>query len=198
LTDSIPRRSDFTDSEGSITVWIGRLRAGEPMAAQPLWEAYFGRLVELARWKLAGRLSAAADEEDVALSAFDSFCRRAGEGRFPDIEDRDDLWKLLIALTARKALNVIRREGQQKRGGGRVLSASSLVADGEADAYAALLDWEPLTVTDGTDNEKEVAAANEFNFNGNIGLNRPGMFTLTDEVAKKSVSLETPLKVTAP
>ena len=131
------------DAQGSITVWISRLKAGESAAVHPLWEAYFARLVQQARRKLAGRVSAAADEEDVALSAFDSFCRRAREGRFPELDDRDDLWKLLIAITARKSLNVIRHERQQKRGGGRVVSASSLAAEKDADAFADLLGREP-------------------------------------------------------
>jgi DNA-directed RNA polymerase specialized sigma24 family protein len=54
----------------------------------------------------------------VALSAFDSFYRAAARGRFPRLEDRDDLWRLLVVLTARKALHLLRDEGRHKRGGG--------------------------------------------------------------------------------
>lgn len=60
----------------------------------------------------------AANEEDVALSAFASFCRAAEQGRFPSLSDRDDLWKLLVVLTARKAVDLKRHEGRAKRGGG--------------------------------------------------------------------------------
>ena len=76
-------------SEGSVTRWLGQLRAGDAAAAQPLWERYVRRLVGLARKKLHGRPSRAADGEDVALSAFDSFCRNAEQGRFPQLADRD-------------------------------------------------------------------------------------------------------------
>src|SRR5262249_62418037 len=41
-------------SDGSVTHWIRQLKAGEQAAAQPLWEAYFQRLVHLARKKLCG------------------------------------------------------------------------------------------------------------------------------------------------
>ena len=34
-------------SEGSVTNWIGQLQAGDPAAAQKLWERYFRRLVGL-------------------------------------------------------------------------------------------------------------------------------------------------------
>ena len=38
----------MTESHGSITHWIGALKAGDLAAAQPLWEHYFQRLVRLA------------------------------------------------------------------------------------------------------------------------------------------------------
>ena len=105
-------------SPRSVTHWIGQLRAGDPIAAQHLWEGYFRRLVGLARGKLLGLPRRAADEEDVALSAFASFCHGVECGRFPQLADRDDLWRLLVTITARKALHLARDERSQKRGGG--------------------------------------------------------------------------------
>ena len=87
-------------STRSVTHWIGQLRAGDPVAAQHLWEGYFRRLVGLARGKLQSLPCRAADEEDVALSAFASFCRGVECGRFPQLADRDDLWRLLVTITA--------------------------------------------------------------------------------------------------
>jgi RNA polymerase sigma factor (sigma-70 family) len=102
-------------SGDSVTTWIGRLRDGDHDAAQRLWERYFGKLVTFARGKLQGVSRRAADEEDVALSAFHSFCQAAQ--RFPRLNNRDDLWQVLVMLTARKAY-VERREQQTlKRGG---------------------------------------------------------------------------------
>jgi RNA polymerase sigma factor (sigma-70 family) len=114
------------DAEGSITIWVGALKAGDRAAAQPLWEAYFRRLVGLARARLHATSRRVADEEDVALSAFDSFCRRAAEGRFPKLEDRDDIWQLLFVLTVRKAIDHARREGRLSRDAGRVRSLQDL------------------------------------------------------------------------
>ena len=127
-------------SAGSVTLWIGRLQAGDPLAAQELWERYFRRLVGLARQKLQGTPRGAADEEDVALSAFDSFCRGADEGRFPQLHDRDDLWQLLVAITAHKALDLVRHEGRQKRGGGAVLDEAALVDPGRGGAEVSGLE----------------------------------------------------------
>jgi RNA polymerase sigma factor (sigma-70 family) len=130
-------------SDGSITRWIGQLQAGDPAAAQPLWEHYFRHLVELARRKLHGARPQVADEEDVALSAFDSFCRGLKRGRFPDLQDRDNLWKLLVVLTARKACHLMRDELRQKRGGGQKAGAAEdleqVVAQDPSPEFAAEL-----------------------------------------------------------
>src|SRR4051795_12014994 len=130
---------------GCVTVWLEQLKAGDPAAAKPLWDGYFARLVRLARARLRAAPRRAADEEDVALSAFDSFCRGALEGRFPRLSDRDELWQLLVLLTARKASNLVRQERRQRRGGGRVWNASALDADdpGEGPAFANLIGREP-------------------------------------------------------
>jgi DNA-directed RNA polymerase specialized sigma24 family protein len=121
------------NSSGSVTHWVRLLKAGDAAAAQPLWETYCLKLADLARAKLLrrGARRRVEDEEDAALSAFDSFCRGAARGRFPQLTDRDDLWRLLVVITARKALDAVEREGRGKRGGGRVRGDSALhgVAD---------------------------------------------------------------------
>lgn len=128
--------------EGSVTFWLRQLREGKSTAAQQLWEGYFRRLVGLARGKLQGRTRAAADEEDVALSAFASFCRGAERGVFPRLEDRGDLWQVLVLLTARKAARLHRRESAQKRGGGDVLHAS-MIGTGEGTVLEEVIGSEP-------------------------------------------------------
>lgn len=106
----------MSSTEGSVSRWLGPLREGDAAAAQQLWELFFHRLVELARKRLRdGPRREAA--EDVALSAFDSFCRSAAKGRFPLLADRDGLWRLLVVITARKAARQIRDAHRQKRGG---------------------------------------------------------------------------------
>jgi DNA-directed RNA polymerase specialized sigma24 family protein len=135
-----------SDGEGSITEFVGGLKAGATGAAAGLWEHYSGDLIRLARSKLRAMSRAAADEEDVALSAFASFCDAAGRGRFPHLEDRDDLWKILVTITARKAANLVRDARRRKRGMGRVLDAADLGGAGsrkERDVLALVPDPEP-------------------------------------------------------
>jgi DNA-directed RNA polymerase specialized sigma24 family protein len=126
-------------SDLSITRLIGMLKQGDRVASQQLWEAYFGRLVGLARARLRNTVLRVADEEDVALSAFDSFVRRAERGQFPRLDDRDDLWQLLYVLTVRKAINLVHHQGRKSRGGGLVQSLQDLEALGAVE----ILDTEP-------------------------------------------------------
>jgi RNA polymerase sigma factor (sigma-70 family) len=132
-------------SAGSVTQWLGQLKAGDRAAAQKLWQAYFQRLVSLARRKLLGTpRQAAADEEAVALSAFDSFCRAAAQGRFPRLDDRDDLRQLLVLIAERKACDLIEREHRQKRGGGKVQDEAALEGtESTAPGLAQVIGREP-------------------------------------------------------
>jgi DNA-directed RNA polymerase specialized sigma24 family protein len=122
----------------SISQWIVGAQQGDPQAVGALWRCYFQRLVRVARGKLAGVPRRAADEEDLALSAFASFCLAAKEGRIPDLTDRDGLWRLLLKLTARKAVDRRRHEGCVKRGGGRVRGESALEQGGDSGADEGL------------------------------------------------------------
>jgi DNA-directed RNA polymerase specialized sigma24 family protein len=126
------------EDPGSVTRLLVDLKAGDPVAAQPLWERYFDRLVHLARKRLSARRPGAAveDEEDAALSAFESFCAGAARGRYPLLADRDELWRLLVVITARKASAQVHRHGAQKRGGG----ASP---EGSPEALEAVIGREP-------------------------------------------------------
>jgi len=96
------------------------LAGGDDGAAERIWNRYSERLIGLARQRLGERHRRATDEEEVVLSAFNSFFRGVTAGRFPKLNDRHDRWRLLVTLTARKAVSHLRREYADKRGGGNV------------------------------------------------------------------------------
>jgi len=127
---------------GSISHWLERFRTGDRSAAvQALWAAYFERLVRLAQRRLGKRKHAAADAEDVALCAFDSFVRAVEAGRFPRLDDREDLWQVLFLITVRKAADVIESESRTKRGGG--MAVLSLTSDAQNAEQIASVDPGP-------------------------------------------------------
>ena len=130
-------------SEGSVTRWLGQLREGDAAAVKPLWERYFRRLVGLAHKKLAAAPRGVADEEDVALSAFDSFRRRAERGLFPQLLDRDSLWHLLVVITARKASHAVRDARRIKRVGAAAVQTEMTSGKSARVALDELLSREP-------------------------------------------------------
>lgn len=136
-------------SSASVTYWISQLKEGEQEAARQLWERYFERLVGLARKKLQQARRRHADEEDVALAALNSFFRAAQEGRFPQLRDRDSLWQLLAEITVHKALQQMRSEQAQKRGGGVVRGESvfhaSTDSEESAQGFEQVLDRTPTS-----------------------------------------------------
>src|SRR5262245_15623237 len=131
-------------SLSSVTDWLAQLAGGDRDAVGKLWQRYYPALVRLARDRLRAAPALANDAEDVALAAFDSCCRGVEQGRFPALFDRDGVWQLLVTLTARKAANLVRDAARQKRGGGRMQTASSLAdPGGEGELFAELVAREP-------------------------------------------------------
>ena len=104
-------------TDDAITQWIHGLQNGEPIASQHLWDKYFSRLCRLARNRLPSGVSTDFDEEDIALSALDCLYRGIEEGKFPDVQDRGNLWSLLILITSRKISHRLRDRAAVKRGG---------------------------------------------------------------------------------
>jgi RNA polymerase sigma factor (sigma-70 family) len=111
----------------SVSQWIAQLKDGDRTAAQRLWERYVDQLVRLARGKLGRTSRRAADEDDLANSAFAGCFRGIEAGRFPRMNDRDDLWQVLVVLTERKSVDYRRRALSAKRGGGNVRGDSVFV-----------------------------------------------------------------------
>ena len=113
-------------SPDPVSLWITQLKEGARSAVGLLLQRYFGRLVQLARTRLQALPGMAAAAEDVALSAFKSLCLGAERGRFPQLDDRDDLWRLLALLTVRKAIDLQRR--QRARGEADEVDVEQLVS----------------------------------------------------------------------
>ena len=74
----------------------------------------------MARKRMKGATLGISDEEDVAISVFESFYRAAENGRFPDLNSRDDLWKLLLRMSARKIIDRNRYANRALRQGNEI------------------------------------------------------------------------------
>jgi DNA-directed RNA polymerase specialized sigma24 family protein len=133
---SPPVRSLPMHPHGSITGVIQGLRSDDPVvrdaAARLIWDRYFRDLLTLARNNLDKRIRLRTSEEDVAQSMFKSFCLRQQRGEF-ELTGRDELWKLLVTITIRKARNAAKAQRRDKRDIAREQTLPGNDATGPAD-----------------------------------------------------------------
>ena len=119
--------SDFEDSE--ITVWLDRLKdETDADAVEKIWHSYYGHLINYARKKLGNVPRREFDEEDIVTDVLNKFFNDVRRDQFPKLEDRNDLWRILLVLTLRKVLQNIRANNAIKRGGGQVRGDSVFIA----------------------------------------------------------------------
>lgn len=112
---------DVNADAGELTQLLIRIqsRRDEEACAQ-LWESVYERIITYARSRLSIKDQRVADEEDIAQSAMNSFFRAAEAGRFKTLANRDDLWRILITVMARKTNALQQRLNAEKRGAGQV------------------------------------------------------------------------------
>jgi RNA polymerase sigma factor (sigma-70 family) len=128
----------------SVTRWIERLKQNDPEAFPALWERFFARMLAVARQRLGNAPRRIADEEDVVVAAFERFHHGVRHGRFPRLNDRNDLWAILFTIITRQAARQLQEQGRVKRGQGQVrgdsaLQAAALPDDAPTPAEALLL-----------------------------------------------------------
>jgi RNA polymerase sigma-70 factor (ECF subfamily) len=107
---------------------LQRLRGGDAQAAEALFARYARELVRVAERHLSQKLAGRVDGEDVVQSVFRTFFRRSAAGEFR-VDASDQLWRLLVTITLRKA-----------RAKGRFHTAAQRDAGAEAGGDAGLFE----------------------------------------------------------
>lgn len=93
---------------GSVTSVLARLRQGDQHAAFEIWGQYFQRLVAVARSRIRNSRQRIIDGEDVASVALTCLITGASDGKFEQLQNRDDLWQMLVVIAVRRSCNVYR------------------------------------------------------------------------------------------
>jgi hypothetical protein len=93
------------DEIGSVSHWLRGLKAGDRSAVDAIWHRYYERVVQFAERKMKINPDRAVDGEDIAQLAMQRLCLNVSTGRYPDLDDREQLWDLLVVFT----LNRIRK-----------------------------------------------------------------------------------------
>jgi RNA polymerase sigma-70 factor (ECF subfamily) len=112
--------------------------------AAEVFRRFAGRLIGLARKRLAGRIQQKVDPEDVVQSVFKSFFRRQADDGF-ELESWDSLWSLLVVMTVRKCghkvelLQAARRDVRREAGAGDSIWSSEVAGREPTPVEAAAL-----------------------------------------------------------
>jgi RNA polymerase sigma factor (sigma-70 family) len=128
-----PVTGEADEVYNTVIDWVNRLQAGDQEAAAEIWEAYYRRLIGLARARMDQLPKRTVDEEDIVVNAFDSFFRGVKQQRFINLADHDSLWRVLAMLTARKVAREIEHRMTQKRGEGKIRGESVFGKDDNTD-----------------------------------------------------------------
>lgn len=118
----------MSEEAGSVTRWLKRMKSGDSIAAQRIWGRYYQRLVQFAEHRMQGNPDRAVDSEDLAHSAFRRCCLALMAGRYGELNDRDDLWSLLIVYTLNRVRRHFRDSTAQKR---RLIKGGLIELSGE-------------------------------------------------------------------
>jgi DNA-directed RNA polymerase specialized sigma24 family protein len=103
-----------SEPRADVTQLLQEVKQGDHAAFEQIWQLYFEKLVQLARRNLNSMPSAFADENDVVQSVMFSWYQRVIDGRFPNLNDRHGLWKLLLTITLNKSRALARKEGNRQ------------------------------------------------------------------------------------
>jgi len=123
--------SVLSDSDDEVSSWIRQVRDGDEEAARHLWEHYSDQIVDVARRTMKHSSRRIHDEEDVAVESFKHLFAGIRDGQFNELERREQLWRLLMVITSRKAAAMMESNKRQKRGGGEVRGDSAVLGEDE-------------------------------------------------------------------
>lgn len=114
------------DNEGSVTRVIRRMQSGDPDGAALIWQRFYTRLRAQVKERLGSPSRTLGDEEDVALESLTELFQGLLKGKYPALDNRESLWKLLVTVASRNVIDEVNKERRLKRGGGRVVNESGM------------------------------------------------------------------------
>ena len=122
-----------------------------------LWEKYYGRLKNSISDRVKRIRRPVASDSEIALSAFNSLVKGVKEGKFPELENESEMWRLLKTIAIRKANDTHKHLWASKRGG-KVGALGQ--ADTENSERAGAIDGAPAQQGQGSELEVEEMLSN--------------------------------------
>jgi DNA-directed RNA polymerase specialized sigma24 family protein len=107
--------SDKEMQSGSVSGWISKMRSGDPDAIRSLVERYFSKIAQYSDHRIKNGIRVTDDGEDIAVTVLEIITRKVASGELPDLQDRDDLWLMMILIAQRSVIDRQRSELRRKK-----------------------------------------------------------------------------------
>ncbi|MFO0911593.1 MAG: sigma-70 family RNA polymerase sigma factor [Pirellulales bacterium] len=128
---------DPMPDELSFVNFLDRIRAGDDKAAETLVRRYEPVIRRVVRARMEdARLKRSFDSVDVSQSVLASFFARMADGQF-NLDDPDDLVRLLVAMARNKTASLALREHCVRRDSRRIEAISPGLLENVADQHAS-------------------------------------------------------------
>lgn len=115
-----------SEDEGSITLVISEMKQGEMSNADLLVKRFTDRLERFVRERMNRRVRTLGNSDDVVVNTLNDLFQGLWQGRYSELSNRESFWRLLVVVACRNVCDEVNHEKRQKRGGGKVVHASSL------------------------------------------------------------------------
>ena len=125
--------------DDSLSSIVEKVKQGDEEGVRAIWDQFFPQVVALSGQRLAGQRRQVADEEDIAVSVMESFFRAAQAGRFPELKDRDGIWRLLSTMIRRKVVDHIRRNAARPTAGESAVQGEGMPGVANRDPTPAMI-----------------------------------------------------------
>lgn len=120
-----PDRDWRSSVPGETSLYLKAIRHSHDRTAEyRLFQKYFPRLVDVARSTLHSVRLRTFDEEDVANESLWEFYAGMAAGRFAHLQGHRQYWSLLVCMTRRRAIDMLRKSTAQQRNPGRLRGES--------------------------------------------------------------------------
>jgi RNA polymerase sigma-70 factor (ECF subfamily) len=93
--------SELQRDDEELEQLLAKLRSGDELAAEEVWQRFAGPLLQVAYRRLDNSVRQKIDADDIVQSAFRTFFIRCRQGKF-DLPAWGNLWAVLVQITARK------------------------------------------------------------------------------------------------
>ena len=118
---------DKQSTNGSVTEWLLQIRHGDEVATNNLVSRYFARLARYADKKRRSTRTT-DDGEDIALEVLDAVLRRIKQEEYPDLNDRERLWLLLMVSVQNRVISRHRKHCRHLNLGIEIQTVTDLMA----------------------------------------------------------------------